>query len=280
MIEIKTVEDFNTKVKDFRKENGRALTNCFLMPGEITELSSAGKLFMQELPGWLVILCDRDDYMNFYYYTTEDSDASYIKEFIGKNGEKEIYMDVVSRMGRGDFLTAQRLSESGAAEKYKVYQRMQLPVSDIRADELSDSMSEGYILCEDYCDENALNELWKVSLDEKSTPLPKKDELEKICQDGHLYAVLDKKGNLAAVSLLNVSAKQGLIQHVAVSPVHRRKGLAASLMKKSLLDAKEDGLTMLRLWVDCENTAAIALYNRFNFQKDGMLCDQLYMKGF
>lgn len=280
MIEIKTLAEFNEKVKAFRSENGKTVSNCFLMPGEITELSSQGKLFIGEYPKWLLILCNREDYANLYYYTVADSDVSFVKEFVKSVNTKEVYMDAVSRMGRGDCLTPSRLIDEGAAEKYKVYQRMQLPVKDIDFGSVSVNLAEGYIMSTDYCGFQALNALWKDALDEKSTPLPKEEELKKICEEGHLFTVLDSSGNPVAVTVLTVSAGQGLIQHVSVSKQHRRKGLAVSLMNKSLLAARDEGLTMLRLWVDCENTSAIALYDRFNFEKDGMLCDQLYMKGF
>lgn len=280
MIEIKTLEDFNGIVKDFRSRNGKALTNCFLMPDETAKLISQGKMFFEEYPGWLLILCDRDDYYNLFYYACEDSDTAFVKDFIKTVKEKDVYADIVSRSGRGDMLTPEKLIKDGAAEKYKVYQRMQFNIKDADFSDVIINLPEGYSFSQNFCDFEELNRLWKEALDEKSTPLPKDDELKKLMDEGHLLTVLDRENKLAAVTVLSVTGRQALIQHVSVSEKHRRKGLAAFLMNKCLLAADKEELTALRLWVDCENTSAIALYDRFGFEKDGMICDQLYMKGF
>lgn len=279
MIEIKSPEEYNLAVKSFKAYNPKALTNCFLMPGEIEYLIAEGRLFISEYPGWLIILCDREDYSNLYYYTTDTSDVSFVKKFMRELYGRDVYLDVVSRAGRGDLLTAQKLVEEGIAEEYKSYQRMQLPVKNIDFNSLSVAVPNGYNLTDKYCNSEAMNELWKATLDEKSTPLPEKDELEELCKSGNLFSILDENGELAAVIMLSVSSKQGLVQHLAVSENHRRKGLARSLMSKCLIAAKDKELTVVRLWVDRKNMSAIALYDRIGYISDGMICDQLYMKG-
>ena len=137
----------------------------------------------------------------------------------------------------------------------------------------------GYSLSDDYCVPEEFNKLWKMSLDEKSTPLPTDSEIKSLCDDGCLYSTIDSEGNLTGVLMLTVSSKQALLQHLAVSPLHRRKGLAFTLFQRSFLAARDKELTMLKLWVDRENMSAIALYDRTGFVTDGMICDQLYMKG-
>lgn len=279
MIKIENSTQFNSAVKDFRAKYGKGLSNCFLMPAEIDALAADDRLFIAEYPGWLFIICDREDYSNLYYYTVENSDTSFVKELISGISDKEIYLDIVTRMGRGDNETPARLVDAGLAERYKSYQRMQLAVKDIDFDSLEISVAEGYALREDYCNPAEFDSLWKSTLDEKSTPLPTEDELKVLCDDGCLFSVTDSENNLAGVLMLTISSKQGLLQHLAVSPLHRRKGLAFTLFRKSFLAARDKELTMLKLWVDRENMSAIALYDRTGFVTDGMICDQLYMKG-
>ncbi len=279
MIKIENSTQFNSIVKDFRTKYGKPLSNCFLMPAEIDTLASENRLFIDEYPGWLLIICDREDYSNLYYYTVEGSDTSFLKEFMKGISDKEVYLDIVTRMGRGDNDTPARLVADGLAEKYKSYQRMQLAAKDIDFSSLEISVAKGYCLREDYFNPDEFNNLWKSALDEKSTPLPTDDELKLLCDDGCLFSVTDCEENLAGVVMLTLSSKQALIQHLAVSVNHRRKGLALSLFNKCFLAAKEKELTMLRLWVDRENLSAIALYDRTGFTTDGMICDQLYMKG-
>ncbi len=280
MTEIKSTEEFNSLVNHFRIRKDKPLTNCFLMPQEVASLTKEGKLFAHSDEDWLIFLCDRDDYYSLYYYTCEDSSCEGVKEFIKTVTDKDVYTDIVSRSGRGDMLTPAKLVNDGVAEKYKVYQRMQLNAKDIDFSSVEINLPEGYGMHLDYCDCEKLSALWREALDEKSTPLPKEDELKAFCDEGHLFSVLDAEGELAAVIVLSASGKQCLIQHLSVSPKHRRKGLAAALMNKCILCAKQEELSILRLWVDCQNLSAVALYDRLNFQKDGMLCEQLYMKGF
>ncbi len=280
MIKIKSPEEYGSLVKNFRARKGKALTNCFLMPDETATLINEGRLYAEETEGWLLLLCDRDDYYSLFYYTVEDSDAKEVGDILKAVKDKDVFADIVTRSGRGDTLTPERLIKEGVAENYKTYQRMQLNVKEIDFSAVKTDLAEGYIMSRDYCDCEKLGDLWKEALDEKSTPLPKEKELKGLLSKGHLFTVLDGKNDLAAVVVLSVSGKQGLIQHLSVSPSHRRKGLAAALMNRCFLCAKEEELTVLRLWVDCQNLSAVALYDRLDFQKDGMLCEQLYMKGF
>ena len=279
MITIENSVQFNEIVKNFRVKHGKSLSNCFLMPTEIDSLASKNSLHAAEYPGWLLIICDREDYSNLYYYTDGVSDTECVREFLNSLGDREIYLDTVTRSGRGDNDTPSRLISDGLAVKYKSYQRMQLPVKDVDFGTLEISIADGYRLCDNYFNPDKFNELWKSALDEKSTPLPTFEELRTLCDDGCLFSVLDREDNLAGVAMLTLSSKQALIQHVAVSEKHRRKGLAFSLLKRCFLAADEKQLTMLRLWVDRENMSAIALYDRTGFVTDGMICDQLYMKG-
>ncbi len=279
MLKVREPQEFNSVIKEFRSKVGKTLSNCFLMPAEIETLISRGCLFVSEYPGWLFILCDREGYSNLYYYTEENSDTAYAAEFMKTVADREVYLDVVTRNGRGDNATPERLISDGIAEGYKSYQRMQLQVRDIDFDSLGLNLAEGYTLTDNYCNADEIHALWKAALDEKSTPLPSESELRELCDEGCLMTTVDSEGKLAGVLILSIASKQALIQHVAVSSEHRRKGLALSLLKKSFLTAGEREITLLRLWVDRANTSAIALYDRTGFTVDGMICDQLYMKG-
>ncbi|MBR5826496.1 MAG: GNAT family N-acetyltransferase [Clostridia bacterium] len=279
MTRIENSAQFNEIVKNFRSKYGKVLSNCFLMPSEIDGLASNNSLFVAEYPGWLLIICDREGYSNLYYYTDGISSTDCVGEFLNSLENREVYLDIVTRSGRGDNDTPSRLIADGIAEKYKSYQRMQLPVKNIDYDSLVISVAEGYSLSDDYCVPEEFNKLWKMSLDEKSTPLPTDSEIKSLCDDGCLYSTIDSEGNLTGVLMLTVSSKQALLQHLAVSPLHRRKGLAFTLFQRSFLAARDKELTMLKLWVDRENMSAIALYDRTGFVTDGMICDQLYMKG-
>lgn len=279
MTEITSTEQFYDIVNTFKNTVENPLTNCFLMPEEISNLISQKRIFIKKLPDWLIIICKRDDYSNFYYYTSENSSASCVKDFLSTFGNDDIYIDVVSRFGKGDLATPEKLLVYGCAEKYKTYQRMQLSLKDFEPDLFNHKLPEGYKLSLDYCDYTALIDLWKQALDEKSTPLPQKEELLQLCKTQKVLTVLSKNNELAGVVIISGSSKQGLLQHLAVANNHRRKGLAMYLTTSVILKAKQYNQNIIKLWVDCNNSSAIALYNQLNFKPDGMLCEQLYMKG-
>lgn len=279
MLKVESPKAFNELVKAFRARKGKPLTNCFLMPDETQRLTDEGKMFYGEFEDWLLFICDRDDYYSFFYYTVEASDTEDVKKFIGSIKDKDVFADIVSRAGTGDRLTPEKLVNQGAAQKYKTYQRMQFDMKNTDFSTITAKLHEDYSLSTQYCDCEKIVALWKNALDEKSTPLPKDEELHSFASEGHLYTALDREGELAAVIVLAVSGRQGLLQHLSVSAEHRRKGLADFLMKNGILSAHKEGLSALRLWVDCVNTPAVALYDRLGFVTDGMLCEQLYMKG-
>ena len=62
---------------------------------------------------------------------------------------------------------------------------------------------------------------------------------------------------------------EGQITNVAVLPQYRRKGIARTIIKKLINDAKEDGIKKLSLEVRCSNEAAISLYSSFGFIRVG-----------
>lgn len=279
MTEITSIEQFYDIVNTFKSIFEKTLTNCFLMPEEINALISQKRIFIKSYSEWLIIICQRDDYSNFYYYTTESSSTSCVKEFLNTIEDDDIYIDVVSRFGNGDLATPEKLVANGCAVKYKTYQRMQLSLKNVESDLFNVKLPEGYKFSLDYCDYTALMDLWKQTLDEKSTPLPQKEELLQLCKAQKLLTVLNEDNELAGVVILSASSKQALIQHLAVANNHRRKGLAMNLIKSLLSQAIQCNLKNIKLWVDCNNSSAIALYNQLNFKPDGMLCEQLYMKG-
>ena len=279
MTEITSIVQFNDIVNTFKNNFVKTLTNCFLMPEEISFLISQKKLFVKIHPEWLIIICQRDDYSNFYYYTCENSTTACVKEFLSTFKSDDIYMDIVSRFGKGDLATPEKLISDGCAEKYKTYQRMQLSIKDVEPGIYNTGLPEGYESSLDYCDYTALIDLWKHTLDEKSTPLPQEEEISELCKAQNLFTVLNENNELAGAIILSASSKQGLMQHLAVANNHRRKGLAMHLANSVILKAKQCNLKTIKLWVDCDNSSAIALYNRLNFKPDGMLCEQLYMKG-
>lgn len=274
--EIKDIKQYDDIVTAFRKAHGRAATNCFLMPAELRSLAEADKLRLISQGDILLVLCERLDYYNVYYYAAQGAGVPDFSEVFDITGEGDALIDVVvpERMrGRTDpFIEA--MLESGAIKAYKSYQRMSFPMEGLNAADYDCPLPAGYRFAEAVTDPKAVIDLWKLALDEKSTPLPDASTLQKLFDKGSLFLVLGEEGDIACAALLTVEGKHGIFQHDSVSPRHRRKGLGECLMKLRIKRAIELGLRTLRLWVDRQNIPGMTLQTKAGFSPDGMICDQ------
>lgn len=79
-----------------------------------------------------------------------------------------------------------------------------------------------------------------------------------------------EQGSIAGYAGMHIGGDEGFIDNVAVSPTHRRKGVGATLMAALLACGREEHLYRLTLEVRPSNTAAIALYEKLGFTRDGI----------
>lgn len=63
---------------------------------------------------------------------------------------------------------------------------------------------------------------------------------------------------------------EGFISNVAVHPAYRRRGIASALLREVTEYAEKHKITRVTLEVRASNRAAIALYERAGFEKDGI----------
>ncbi|MGN0518910.1 MAG: GNAT family N-acetyltransferase [Acutalibacteraceae bacterium] len=276
---VSSVAQLNSILKDFRKEYGRVQTNCFLMSAEVNKLISGEDMYFAKISKWLILLCEHSDYINLYYYCTADAEPFDINILHnGFDSDKNILIDFVSKNENSVFHPAiDAMIAEGKILKYKKYKRMKRDVlpTDCGQTEIAD----GYKFIDNTDDYQTLIDLWNDVLDEKSIPLPGKSEIAEMLDKKELFMVADKQDKICGTIISIPSGKQSLIQHVAVSTLHRRKGLAQSLLNYSFNDACVKEIKFLNLWVDCKNTPAISLYIKNQFVFDGMICDQLIVKG-
>lgn len=79
-----------------------------------------------------------------------------------------------------------------------------------------------------------------------------------------------EQGGIVGYAGMHIGGDEGFIDNVAVSPHHRRQGVAAALMAALLACGREEHLYRLTLEVRPSNTAAIALYEKWGFTRDGI----------
>lgn len=84
-----------------------------------------------------------------------------------------------------------------------------------------------------------------------------------------VYRVILYGGEPVAYMGMWQVADEGHITNVAVSPVHRRKGLAKQLIREFIRLAEMAGLALLTLEVRESNRSAISLYESLGFAQVG-----------
>ena len=84
-----------------------------------------------------------------------------------------------------------------------------------------------------------------------------------------VYRIIRLGSDLVAYMGMWIVADEGQITNVAVSPLHRRKGLASWLIEAFISIGKGAALSSLTLEVREGNRGAIALYEGFGFQQVG-----------
>jgi ribosomal protein S18 acetylase RimI-like enzyme len=87
---------------------------------------------------------------------------------------------------------------------------------------------------------------------------------------GRIFVARDGREVVAMCSLLyTISTAEGgkaaLFEDLVVAPEHRKRGIAASLLKHVIEQARADGVLRLTLLTDMQNERAQALYRRLGF---------------
>ena len=96
---------------------------------------------------------------------------------------------------------------------------------------------------------------------------PWSEESFKTADNTRFYLYFEGEKVVGYVGIYSV-LDEGYITNIAVLKDHRKKGIATSLLKE--LTEKESALSFISLEVRESNAAAISLYTKFNFKKEGV----------
>jgi len=84
--------------------------------------------------------------------------------------------------------------------------------------------------------------------------------------DSRAYFVATYLGEVVGYAGVMCASADADIQTIAVAPANRRQGIADTLMRHLLRTAKSRGSSRVFLEVGADNSAAIALYRRWDFE--------------
>ena len=108
------------------------------------------------------------------------------------------------------------------------------------------------------------------------------DEIEQLCFHGSwtremlleeinnplsVFSLAERDGRVAAFVLGRVVADEGELYQIAVHPDFRRGGIAAELLERFHSLLRERGAACCFLEVRSRNSAAIALYEKFGYER-------------
>ena len=117
------------------------------------------------------------------------------------------------------------------------------------------------------------SDLEQVSVLEKntfSTPWSKQDFKDALTKDCYRFYVAEEEGIILATAGLIQSFEEADITNVAVLPQKRRQGIAETLLNYAMEDGAEHGIFAYTLEVRESNLAAVKLYEKLGFVKEGI----------
>ena len=87
-----------------------------------------------------------------------------------------------------------------------------------------------------------------------------------------VFYVADFKSSKQAVGYMGMHhiLDEGAVSNIVIHPKFRRRGIASALMQRAVEYAKKCKITRLTLEVRVSNAAAIAFYEGFGFERDGI----------
>lgn len=86
-----------------------------------------------------------------------------------------------------------------------------------------------------------------------------------LAREGALYLVAETGGKVLGYACYWYVLDEAQLVNIGVTPRARRQGIAESLVREGLIEAKAQGMTSMYLEVRVSNLPAQALYRKFGF---------------
>lgn len=103
-----------------------------------------------------------------------------------------------------------------------------------------------------------------------TTPWSEKSFYEQLEKSNALYMVAEREGQIIGVCGLVESYGEAEIYNVSVDSNYRRRGVGTLLMRELLAEGSRKGINAYTLEVRAGNEAAIYLYEKLGFMKEGL----------
>ena len=116
-------------------------------------------------------------------------------------------------------------------------------------------------------DEVAVAGLWReVFPDAPPWNHPETDIRRKLAVQRELFLVATLDGKLVGTTLAGYDGHRGWVHYVAVSPRHRRQGIATALMNRVEQELVRRGCPKLNLQVRAANDEVVSFYEKLGYE--------------
>lgn len=136
---------------------------------------------------------------------------------------------------------------------------------EINVLELNGFFSEVYVAALNKEDIKAVAELERVCFSE---PWSENTLLQSL-ENGISFFTAKENGKVLGYVGISCVLDEGYVTNIAVFPEYRKKGVATALIERLFSLARDSKLSFISLEVRPSNTAAIALYEKMGFKKEG-----------
>lgn len=273
---VENLEHYTTIINSWKKKTSckKPKTNCFLTVSEIGSYIQMGKWKYLETETELYFVFEEENMLYLYFYFMADG-----KPTTDYHWQKPVMVDFVFRERETKEMETETLPawEQRSFSLYKKYQRMGCQHLENRDAPWEKEMSGLSYQKAQPADLSQIRELWNHFLDRNDTLLPSADETMRQAKCGNIICCTDGN-NVCGAIYVAVNGKSGLIQHVVVHSDYRRKGIAWNMMEYTFYLMNQKGVTNFKLWVDEKNVAAIKLYEKNGFVKDGLYSAKIIKK--
>ncbi|MDR1217653.1 MAG: GNAT family N-acetyltransferase [Oscillospiraceae bacterium] len=233
MTRLTDIEEYKVLADGF----SRTVTNNYMLPPYIRQLTARGDLFADRRPGALFLFERREGYFKLFFSLTDiraglPSVAAPLAAFTVHRGLPD--------ETQSGWLAAQGFR--------RAVSRVRMTAEALNATPSLDGVTDA--------SPDEAHRLFLESFDTLTADLPLPDAY------GRLLAVRDADGTAAGI------LHAGSPRFIAVRPGARRRGIAARLY--GAYSAIRGGGGAIHAWVNTDNAPAVALYRKLGFTEDGM----------
>lgn len=277
---VEGLPQFSALTGAFTAGQGGVQTNCFLLPGEIRDLTDQGRLHYCLSDNDLFFCVDQGAFAQLLFYTHSTGPISPAQQGQLRALGCPIVLDLITR---GNQTALEALVQTkwlpAGFQPHSRYLRLVCKAGDFLASQNQcPAQSAAQAIRHDAAPLiPEIYALWALSLDPYSIALPTVAELQTLIERRRVSCAVDDNGQLCAVAVANRHGNRVTLQHVSVHPHYRRQGIARRLLAAAMREDLTDGVTGWLLWVAADNEAAIQLYQRLGFAPDGMVSAQFIL---